>query len=43
MYSPEHVSYYKVAGASSFSLSTVWLTPWKVKHILKVGLGNQEQ
>lgn len=43
IYSPEHVGYYKAAGASSFSLSTVWLTPWKVKHILNVGLGNQEQ
>jgi len=36
IYKPEHVRQYRSVGATkSFSLSTVWFTPWRVKEIIK--------
>ena len=35
IYTPQDVIDYKNVGATSFSLSTIWFTPWKVKPVLK--------
>jgi dihydroorotate dehydrogenase len=39
IYRPIHLHRYWVAGATHFSLATVWFTPWRVKHILHAGYG----
>lgn len=36
IYKPEHVKQYRNAGAvNSFSLSTIWFTPWRVPAVIK--------
>ena len=35
IYKPEHVDLYREAGADCFSLSTVFMTPWRVRSILE--------
>ena len=35
IYFPEHVEAYRQAGASSFSLGTIWFTPWRVPAALQ--------
>lgn len=37
IYSPKELTAYQQAGATHFSLSTVWFTPWRVPRILKYG------
>lgn len=37
IYTEGHLALYKTVGASYFSLSTVWLTPWRVNSIINEG------
>ena len=35
IYSPQDVRDYRNAGVTSYSLSTIWFTPWKVPSVYK--------
>ena len=41
IYRPEHVRQYKEAGATSFSLSTVCFTPWRLNSIVNEAYGRK--
>ena len=41
IYKPEHVRQYKEAGATSFSLSTVCFTPWRLNSIVNEAYGRK--